>query len=122
MTQFSSSSRFPYLPIHFIIGTPDSIEYEADLETLVDTGFSGGLAVPRDRIPSSISPDGITIWRLADNTEVQVNSYYGYVTIGKFPPIWTSIITLEDKYLLGRDVTNSFKMILDHGQRIIVEP
>jgi predicted aspartyl protease len=117
----NAASMFPYLTVHLSIGTLDQIDFECDFEPLVDTGFSGGLAVPADLIPSSVAPDTYPIWRLADGTEVMTPAYTGYITIGNLPPVLTDIIALENAHLLGRAVTNNFRVIFDHGQEVIVE-
>jgi predicted aspartyl protease len=122
MTASPASRRFPYLTVHVQIGRAPDIEQEFDLEPLVDTGFSGGLAVSRDLIYSSITPFTHLTWELADQTEVYTPAYEGSVQIGHLPPVPTLIIALGEGELLGRDVTDHFRVIFDHGDRVLVEP
>ena len=68
MSQPSSGWRVPYLPIRIQVGKSPAIEQEIELEALVNTGFDGGAAVPKDAIDPSISPDTHLIWTLADDT------------------------------------------------------
>ncbi len=123
MTQAASSSNFPYLPVHIQIGRSfQTIDFEFDIEPLIDTGFDGGLAVPRDLIPDSVTPIGRSDWRLADETEISTFAYFGYVIIGQLPPVPALVIALAEEALLGRQVTNNFRLIFDHGSQVIVEP
>ncbi|HEY7063328.1 MAG TPA: hypothetical protein VII06_17755 [Chloroflexota bacterium] len=108
--------------VHISIGSAFITEFECDFEPLVDTGFSGAVAVPRGLIPASVIPETLSDWRLADGTQVTAPTYTGYVTIGQLPPVLADIIVLENAALLGRAVTNQFRVIFDHGTRVIVEP
>jgi len=122
MNQSASSSHFPYLSIHLKIGAPDEPGFECDIEPLVDTGFDGGVVVPRGLIPESLEPIDYITWTLADGTEVLTPAYFCSVTIGQLEPVFTAVIPLADTTLLGRHVTDSFRVIFDHGQTVIVEP
>lgn len=54
-----TSDTYPYLPIHVSVG--DSYffpDVEFDCEALLDTGFSGGLSVPPQHIPSTTAACG----------------------------------------------------------------
>lgn len=122
MIQAVTSSRYPYLPVHVEIFTQQTKVFEFDIEPMVDTGFDGGLTVPRGLIPSSIPPFGISEWKLADDTEVKLPAYIARVTIGSLQPVATLVIVLGDDPLLGRDVIDHFSLHFDHGNQIIVEP
>jgi hypothetical protein len=118
-----TSNTYPHLPIHVYIGSsfffPDT---EFDTEALLDTGYSGGLSVSPERIPSTLSPASQTIWRLADGSYTIVDTYQGFVRIGNLPVVETEVITLKSQPLLGRGVMNQFRvLILDHGNTITVE-
>jgi predicted aspartyl protease len=89
---------------------------------LVDTGFDGGVTVPPGLIDSSIKPDTQLPWLLADGSEIRTPAYLATVQIGRFQPITTVIIALGDEPLLGREVTDRFRVTFDHGQTILVEP
>src|SRR6185436_19521997 len=122
MIQSVTSSRYPYLPIHVEIFTQQTKVFEFDIEPMVDTGFDGGLTVPRGLIPSSIPPFGTSDWKLADETEIQASTYVARVTIGSLPPVTTLVIVLGDDPLLGRDVIDHFSLHFDHGRQLIVSP
>ena len=122
MIQAVTSSRFPYLQVHVQIGNQQFPDLEFDVEPLVDTGFDGGLIVPRRMIPATVAPAGESTWYLADGTEITALLYLCYVTIGQFPPVSTAVITLDSHALLGCHVTDRFRVIFDHGRRLLVGP
>jgi predicted aspartyl protease len=122
MTKAVISTHFPYLPINIQIGILSS-QQKLQIEALVDTGFDNAISIPKSLIKPSIKPDGEIIVGLADDTEVVVNLYYGYVQLGKNEQIPAEIIALGDEEpLLGRYITSLFKVTLDHGQKLIIEP
>lgn len=121
MIQGVTSLNFPYLQVHVQIGNQQFPDHEFDVEPLVDTGFDGGLAVPRRMVPTTVTPAGRSIWNLADGSQITAFWYFCYVTIGQLPPVPTVVITLDSNSLLGRHVTDKFRLILDHGRRVIVE-
>jgi hypothetical protein len=43
------------------------------------------------------------------------------VTIGHLQPVPTAVTALDGDPLLGRHVTNQFRVTFDHGRQIIVE-
>jgi predicted aspartyl protease len=123
MSDAVSSPRFPYLLIHVRIRQPSSSADQAvDLEALVDTGFDGGVVLPTDVIDPSLTPVRHLPWSLADDTEILAPAFFGLVTIGAFPPVPTVVIPLGDEAMVGRHVTNNFRVVFDHGTEVIVEP
>lgn len=115
-----TNPNFPYLPIHIQVGIFQK-KIDLDLEVLIDTGFDGGIAIPKSFTDLSTLPFVKQTWKLADSTEISVPVYAGYVQIDKLDPVMTIIIVLGDEPLIGRQVLNHFKVILDHGKKIIVE-
>lgn len=119
MANSFSSSRFPYLPIHVQIGIS---KISLDLEALVDSGFGGGVAIPNNTVDLSHLSYMTTHWILADGTEIFAKAYLGYVKIGNFDSIGCTIVLLGDEPLIGREVVSNFKVTLDHGKKITLEP
>jgi predicted aspartyl protease len=91
-------------------------------DPLVDTGFDGGLAVPSHIIPDTVKPIGRSVWNLADGSQVTTLSYFGYVTIGHLQPAPSVVISLNGDPLLGRHVTDRFRVTFDHGHVVLVDP
>ena len=48
--------------------------------------------------------------------------YYGTVQIGDLPPVPANITTVGDEPLLGRGVTDHYRLIFDHGHMLTAEP
>lgn len=110
-------SQFPYLPVQLQVGIyRDKINL--NLEVLFDTGFDGGIAIPRNITNLEKLPSIKQTWTLADGTDISVPVYAGYVQIGHLEPIMTIIIILGDQPLIGRQVISKFKALIDHGKKI----
>lgn len=92
------------------------------IEALVDTGFSGDLVLPNGFFPDNQEPDSYSAWTVADGRRVTAAIYYGLVRIGDYPAVEAAIILLGDKPIIGRSITNRYRVIFDHGRRVIVEP
>lgn len=88
---------------------------------MLDTGFDGGIVIPKNLLNSSLEPVRFLPWSLADDSEVLLPVFAGLVQIANFPPLKTIIMPLGDEPLLGRNVMNNYKVIFDHGIKLIVE-
>jgi clan AA aspartic protease len=118
-----SSSHFPYLTIRVTIRQPIAgNQQEIQLEALVDTGFDGGVVIPKDLLDPSLTPVRYLPWSLADDSQVLLPAFLGDVQIGNLPPVRTIVMPLGDEPLLGRNVTNNYRMIFDHGNQLVIEP
>jgi predicted aspartyl protease len=122
MTPEARSTRFPYLQVRVQIGSPRQVDQELQFEALVDTGFDGGISVPSSLVDASIAPDIQLRLFLADGSELPAPAYLATVRIGVLPPVMTLLIALGDEPLLGREVTDRFRVTFDHGREILVEP
>jgi len=112
-----ASVRFPYLPVRVEV-RGHTIESEA----LLDTGFDGYVAIPSDLVPPGARPNDLSRWALADGSTVLVPSYLGTVTLGAHGPFPAVVIAIGDELLVGAGAAKHVTIILDHGQRVIVEP
>ncbi len=110
------SSRFPYLQI-----TIKVLKRSLKVEALIDTGFSGEIVIPPKMIMNGQPPKGYSRWTLADGSTTLAPNFLGTVKIGKFKSIGVSIIALGDEPLIGRGITDKFKVIFDHGRKVIIE-
>ncbi len=112
-----TSSRFPYIPI-----TLQVLNRNIKTEALIDTGFDGAVTVPPEMILNGKPPQGYLPWTLADGKKVDAPYFLGKAKIGKFEAINVLITALGDEPLIGRGVTDKFKVTFDHGRKVIVEP
>lgn len=110
-----TSSRFPYLPIKV------SVKKDFELEALVDTGYDGGVILP----PKLISNGEVSGWlvdcKLADDSMVKVPAYIGSVRLGNKKLNDITVLVMGDEPIIGREIIKHFKVIFDHGKKIIVE-
>ena len=92
------------------------------LQALVDTGFDGGVVIPKDVLDPALTPVRYLPWSLADDSTVLLPAFLGDVQIGDLPPIRTIVMPLGDEPPIGRHVISPYREIFDRGTRIIVEP
>ncbi len=111
-----TSSRFPYLQ-----ATIQVLNRNFKTEVLVDTGFDGDITMPPEMILNGKPPEGYFSWTLANGKNVSAPYFLGKVKLGKFKPLDVLITALGDEPLIGRRVTNKFKVTFDHGRKVIVE-
>lgn len=113
-----TSSDYPYLPVRVTIRGRSS----EDL-ALIDTGFTGYLAIPATFFNGNLGlPDTRFEWELADGSTIDTPIYFGLVEIVGLPAVRAAVAVLGDEYIVGRNVLDYYKLTLDHGQRVVVEP
>jgi hypothetical protein len=115
------SSAFPYLPVHVRLGNQQYPNFEFDVDALVDTGFDGGLAVPQDLIPDNVPSLGRHLCDLADGSSITALAYLGFISVGQLQPVRALVITLPHQALLGRAVTNHFRLSFLYGRQVVLE-
>lgn len=119
MNQRIVSSRFPYLPLS--IEVPGTGSLFVEVEAFLDTGFDGDVVIPWDFVASDKVPDGYLPWRLADGSEIITPVYVSTVELGRMGTFPVVIAALGDEPMIGRGVIDRFSIVLDHGQRVIVD-
>src|SRR5688572_17542972 len=91
-----ASSHFPYLTIRVTIRQPRASNHqEIQFEALVDTGFDGGVVIPKALLDPSLTPVRYLPWSLADDSQVLLPAFLGDVQIGTLPPVRTIVMPLE---------------------------
>ncbi len=111
------SARFPYLPIRLTIrGQPIA------LEAFLDTGFDGDIVIPPGLLAIDAAPDNHLLWILADGSPVHAPAYLATVEMGPLGTYPVAVTILGDETIIGRRLTDRFRVILDHGREVIVEP
>jgi predicted aspartyl protease len=116
LSQRVVSSRFPYLPLRVRVG-----QRVEDVEALLDTGFDGQVILPAGLLNSGDPPDYFQTWTLADGSEVVAPAFLGSAQVGTLPPFSVVVTVLGGEPLVGREVSDRFRITLDHGQQVIVE-
>jgi predicted aspartyl protease len=116
MTPRLVSGHFPYLPLRL-----DVHGRTFTVEALIDTGFDGDVAVPPDLLAGD-EPDDYQRWTLADGAVVYTPMYFGTVQVGDVGSLDVLVTALGDEPIVGRGVTDRFRLTLDHGTQVAVEP
>ena len=123
------SNHSPYLFIDFTIDLIDRTISQEKAEALVDTGFTGDLSVPPQIVRNGKTPvpDLYANLTLANGSKARVPVYEGTVVFRELEgeiaqPIDVSVFILGDEVLVGRSLMDHFRVTLDHGKQIIVEP
>jgi len=115
MNERLESPHFPYLPLRLEVRNRAHA-----VEALIDTGFDGDLALPPSLLANG-EPDDYHRWTLADGSHVYAPYFFGMVHVGDVGSVEAIITALGDEPLIGRGITDRFRLILDHGERVIVE-
>jgi predicted aspartyl protease len=118
MTPVARSTRFPYLLVHVRLGNVQYPDFDFDVEALVDTGFSSGLTVSPGVIPERVRPRGGVECTLADGSTVFADGYVGHVSVGGLPAVATTVLVLPHQALLGRAVTNHYRLTFLFGRQV----
>lgn len=110
------SHNFPFIPI--IVTVRKRVE---KVEALIDTGFEGDIVVPKGLLTNGDPPDTLLPWQLADGRVVLAPVYAGKIKLGNSTLFTVSIITLGNEVMIGRGVTDKFKIVFDHGRKVVIE-
>lgn len=111
------SARFPYVPIRLVVG-----QQVIEVEAFLDTGFDGDVVMPRGSVRRGTRRTSYLYWTLPDNSVVSAPAYPGTVEIGRLGSFPVLVTVLGDEPIIGRRLTDRFRVILDHGSAVIVEP
>ena len=110
-------ARFPYL--HVTLRVRDRV-YQA--EALLDTGFDGDAIIPVTRTADLGGADNYQRWRLADGSRLLAPVYLGNLSVSGQPGFSARVAAVGDEYLIGLGAIRGFKVTLDHGRTVTVEP
>jgi predicted aspartyl protease len=114
VTQRVVSDNPPYVPIRVTVeGDTEPIFIG---EALVDTGYDGSLGIPSDFLTGH-TPVGEWQIELADGSKQQVPYLFGSVEIVGLATVGVVMSVLGTEAILGRRVTDYFRVTFDHGVR-----
>ncbi len=121
MKKSLTSARFPYIPLTVVVN-----KRRETIEALLDTGFDGDIILPEGLLTNGKPPDSYLRFPLADQiTNVFVPAYLGTVEIAELGDAGVSaaiIGILGSEPILGRNLARRFRITLDHGRQVILEP
>lgn len=93
-------------------------DYEEN--ALLDTGFNGDVAVP---FHLELDSSGRTTELiLADGSVIRARSQLGQIQLGDLEPVSAEIVAIGNNFVIGTGILRRYEVILDHGQRVIVNP
>lgn len=111
-----TSSHFPYIQAILQV-----LNRNIKVEVLIDTGFDGDVTVPPEMILNGKPPEGYLPWTLANGSKISAPYFLGKFKVGEFKPLDVLITALGDEPLVGRGITDKFKIIFDHGRKVFIE-
>lgn len=110
------SARFPYLSATVKVSGL-SLEESA----MLDSGFNWDFAIPVSR-SIGLQPIKQEWIRLANGREEPAFVFEGSVKLGNFEFVPAEIIAIGNDFVIGTGILRRYEVILDHGQRVIVNP
>ena len=108
------SSRFPYLTVNVNVGGLSLVE-----SALLDTGFNWDFAIPVSR-SIGMQPVRREWIMLASGREEDALVFTGNIQLGDLEPVPAEIIAMGSNFVIGTGILRHYEVILDHGQRVIV--
>lgn len=108
--------RFPFLDIHREIQGQT-----VAVAAMVDSGFAGGVALPRGAFAPNSPQSGVFRWLIADGRIVESPVFTATLLLGPFDPLPVDVAVMGRVPLLGCAVLNHFTVVLDPGRRIVVQ-
>jgi predicted aspartyl protease len=127
MSKKLTSSKYPFLPLTIHVRVSSRKQIDLNTQALIDTGFSGDIVVPVTEELKQSSPDAYATWTMADGSEVMAPIFLGTI---RFPEldedvaemVGVTVTVLGDAALIGQSILRRFRLTLDHGKQVILEP
>jgi len=117
----SHQPPFPYVRIRLHLDGQSEVEIDED--ALLDTGFDGQVILPAAMLTQLGVPDSTRHRILADGSRALSQRYSGVIELAGLPEqIPVSVDVIGDEVMIGRRLIEPFRVILDHGREVIVEP
>lgn len=119
MAEAVVSDRVPYVTMTLEI---PELSFAQELEALVDTGFTHGVAIPRAFLPPGATALTNAAVRMTDGERRYVPAYLGKVQIGGAVIDCISVFELGDEPVVGLDSVTQFHVTIDHDLSMTFEP
>jgi hypothetical protein len=104
--------KYPLLEFVLVVGT-----WETEVEAFPDTGFEGGLTIPRSMAGEILAEPDTGLFQMADRRVIEAPSWIGSIELGShtFP---VEVVALGDRFLLGRDVLDQLEICFRFGREV----
>jgi predicted aspartyl protease len=90
---------------------------------MIDPGFEGFVIVPPDLIPLDAFLVDQVRWRLGNGSVVESPVYLATLSfVGIGMGVGVLVAQMGDEVIVGRGVTDHFRVTFDHGAQVIIEP
>ena len=127
MSNKLTSNKYPFLPLSIHVRVSHRKKLDIHTQVLIDTGFSGDIVVPVTEELKQYPPDAYTTWTMADGSEVMTPIFLGSIRFPEFDEdvaemVGVTITVLGDQALIGQSILRRFRLTLDHGKQVILEP
>jgi predicted aspartyl protease len=121
------STNYPYLPLTIHVPLTGWKTFALSTKALIDTGFSGDLVVSATEELRQYQPDAYATWTMADGSEVLAPIFLGTIQFPELEEnaaqmVGVTVTVLGDQPLIGQSILRRFKLTLDHGKQVILEP
>jgi hypothetical protein len=118
MAEAIVSVHVPYITITLEIL---ELSFARELEALVNTGFTHGVAVPRAVLPPGVIALSTAVMRMADGERRYFPAYLGNARVGDRVIEFVSVFELGDVPIVGLDIITRFRVTIDHELTITFE-
>ncbi|MBI3538613.1 MAG: hypothetical protein HY070_13785 [Chloroflexi bacterium] len=111
----SKHSPYPYLRASCRVHG-----HEFDVLGFVDTGYDGGLVIPKSQrigLPKSMS---IIPIQLGDGTRTSAEEFVGTLVVEDMQ-LEVTVLFLGNEYLIGREVVDQFRLCFHRGEYLEIE-
>jgi predicted aspartyl protease len=113
-----SVARYPSLAFRLTVGS-----VVIDGFGLLDSGFEGFMAVPIEVVASLPAPEYRQEAETVSGEFLAVPVWFGSAELADVPGAFdVRVIAIGDEFLIGLQTMNQFRITLDHGRRVLVEP
>ena len=110
------SSHFPYLHLRVTIK-----HHSLDVEAMLDTGFDGEIILPPGLVTNGELPFWYVDCKLANESIVKIPAFKCSLKLANKKINEVTALIMGDEPVIGREIIRYFKVILDHGRKIVVE-
>ena len=111
------SEQYPYLRLEVKVRDVNIKDY-----FYIDTGFDGGLILPRSFAEDFGEYDYVSRWTLGNGSLVEAEDYLGEARVVEVTEVAPVRVTcLGDEFIVGRGILDGLKVTLYYGKRVEAE-
>lgn len=118
----------PYLEVNLSLKLGETPTVAEKMTAMFDSGFSAEVSVPAAMVGNGRAPKAKAFAdvTLADGSMASCSIYQGLIGLPELDDAGyyrrVDVFVMGDEVLVGRGLMDHFKVTLDHGRKLIVEP